>query len=534
MQNNYLKNWSKKYKIDESKIHYNLTPQLLIEEAIKNEEGILAQNGALVCTTDKITGRSPNDRYIVKDDLTEKTINWGKVNIPFGKTDFNNLLDKMLAHISKNKIYYRDAFACTEPLYQIKINIITTLAWHNLFSHHMFIRDQNLQDLVQNKKGELKNFLIIDAPDFVADPKIDKTRSKNFVIINFSEKIVIIGGTKYAGEIKKSVFSILNYLLPKNHNVLPMHCAANMGKKNDTALFFGLSGTGKTTLSTDNDRRLIGDDEHGWSNKGIFNFEGGCYAKTINLSPNNELQIYNSIKFGSILENVVFFKGTREVNFKDASLTENTRTSYPIYHIPNYVNNLISPQPKNIFFLACDAYGVLPPISKLNINQAMYHFLSGYTAKVAGTENGINEPIAAFQACFGLPFLPLHPIIYANMLGKKLNEKNINVWLVNTGWVGGPYGIGKRIRIKETREIIRTALNNGFDKIDFNNTNIFGLNIPKNCPNIDDSLLNSRSLWKDKDDYDQKAKFLINLFEQNFEQYNDKADDNIKLGKLGN
>ena len=525
MNTENIKNWLEKFELEESKINYNLSSTKLIEESIKNNEGILSENGALVCETGKYTGRSPKNRYIVKDNITSNTVNWGDTNIPFAENDFDNLLKKIKSYISNKKLYIRDAYACTDPQYKLKIRIINTLAWHNLFSHHMFIRNND------NNSSEI-DFTIINAPEFEANPKEDKTRSTNFVIINFSKKVIIIGGTKYAGEIKKSIFSVLNYLLPKNHNVLSMHCAANIGDKNDTALFFGLSGTGKTTLSTDINRRLIGDDEHGWSDKGIFNFEGGCYAKTINLSPQNEIQIFNSIKFGSILENVRFFEGTRKPNYKDATLTENTRTSYPIYHIPNYISEKVSPHPKNIFFLACDAYGVLPPISKLNINQAMYHFLSGYTAKIAGTENGIVEPVATFQACFGLPFLPLNPIKYANMLGQKLKNNTINVWLINTGWISGPYGIGNRIRIIDTRNIIRASINDSFDKIKFNNNNIFGLNIPESCPNIDSEILDPKTRWKNSKDYIEKAKFLINLFDNNFKQYESEADENLILGKM--
>ena len=522
--------WLKGIGIKDTKdIIYNASPSELIEKSIKNHEAEFCSNGAIVTKTGEFSGRSPKDRYIIKDKITENELSWDtstSENNPFSQKDFDNIFSKVKKYLRNKKLYIRDSYVCTNPKYRLNLRIINTLAWQNLFSHNMFLRPDKDESFDPD-------FTIFAVPDFVANPIEDNTKSKNFVIINLTQKIVIIGGTKYAGEIKKSVFYILNYLLPKKHNVLSMHCSANIDNSKDTALFFGLSGTGKTTLSADTNRYLIGDDEHGWAEDGIFNFEGGCYAKTINLSPQNEPQIYKAIKYGATLENVPFYKGTRDPNYKDSSLTENTRTAYPIYHIPSYYKENISPEPKNIFFLTCDAYGVLPPIAKLNDYQAMYHFISGYTAKIAGTEAGIIDPVATFSACFGLAFLPLNPIAYSKLLGQKLKNKNINVWYINTGWIGGPYKVGYRIRIKDTRTIIRSALKGLLENVEYDDNNIFGLNVPQSCPGLQLNIFNPRNMWSNKTDYDKQSEMLIKKFNENFKKYDKYADEDILKGRLG-
>jgi len=426
---------------------WNLPPAALVEETILNGQGELSDTGALAIDTGEFTGRSPKDRFIVCDSNTEDTCWWGDINLKFDSDKFDQLYDKITAYLSNRDVYVRDAYACADPTYRLNIRVVNEFPWSNMFAYNMFLRPT---------EEELANFspewTILNAPGFHADPEKDGTRQHNFAVINFSKKTIIIGGTGYTGEIKKGIFSVLNYVLPHEKQVLSMHCSANIGnEKNDTAIFFGLSGTGKTTLSADENRRLIGDDEHGWSGNSVFNFEGGCYAKTIDLSQEKEPQIFGAVKFGAILENINFKENTATVDYSDSKKTENTRVSYPIHHIDNIAQPSVGTTPKNIFFLTCDAYGVLPPISKLDRGQAMYHFISGYTAKVAGTEAGITEPQTAFSACFGAPFLPLHPGRYAEMLGKKIEENNVNVWLVNTGWSGGPYGVGSRMKLGYTR-----------------------------------------------------------------------------------
>src|ERR1017187_4632997 len=415
-------------------VQWNLTPAQLVEKAIKAGEGKLCENGAFAADTGKFTGRSPKDKFIVADELTEDSVWWGEINTRFDPDKFDKLYDKVTGYLVGKELYVRDAYACAQPEYRLNIRVITESAFQNLFANNLFLRP---------KAEELADFdpewHIIAAPGFLADPAIDGTRQPNFAILNFTRKIILIGGTAYTGEIKKGIFSVLNFVLPHQRNVLSMHCSANIGKGGDTAIFFGLSGTGKTTLSADPERGLIGDDEHGWSDKSVFNFEGGCYAKCVSLTKEKEPQIYNAIKFGALLENIHFYEGTSKVDFENISKTENTRVAYPIDFIENCVEPSIGYIPKNIFFLTADAFGVLPPISKLNAGQAMYHFISGYTAKVAGTEVGITEPQTTFSACFGKAFLPLHPTKYAELLGKKLKENNVNVWLVNTGWSGGSY-----------------------------------------------------------------------------------------------
>lgn len=506
-------------------VHWNLPPAQLIEEAIKNREGFLCNNGALMCDTGKFTGRSPKDRFWVRDEETEDSIWWSDINLPIQTNSFEQIQKKMLQFLEGKKLYVRDAYAGADEDYRLNLRVINTMAWHNLFCYNMFLRP-DAEDL----KTFIPNFTIINAPDFEADPEIDGTREKNFVIVNLSQRIILIGGTGYAGEMKKGIFSVLNYLLPKKRNVLPMHCSANIGVAGDTAIFFGLSGTGKTTLSADPERALIGDDEHGWTDNSVFNFEGGCYAKVVNLSKENEPEIFDAIRFGSILENTRFLPGTREVDYSNTEITENTRTAYPIHFIDNAVVPSMGGIPKNIFFLTCDAYGVLPPISKLNAGQAMYHFISGYTAKVAGTEAGITEPQSVFSACFGAPFLPLHPTKYAEMLGTKMRENKVNIWLINTGWSGGSYGEGSRMQLKYTRSMITAALTGQLNNIQYSKHPIFGVSIPESCPGVPPEILNPKNTWKDKELYDQKANLLANKFNSNFEIYSEYASEEIMSG----
>ncbi|MFP4090446.1 MAG: phosphoenolpyruvate carboxykinase (ATP) [Cyclobacteriaceae bacterium] len=506
-------------------VFWNLHPAELVEEAVKRGEGVIADSGALMCDTGKFTGRAPKDRFIVKDDITKDKVWWGDVNIPFDAVKFDKLFDKMVKFLDGRKIYIRDAATGADPKYRFNLRIIDTQAWHNLFCYNMFLR----LDDDEAEKFE-PDFTILAVPEFKADPEVDGTRSPNFAIINFSRRIILVGGTGYAGETKKGVFSVLNFLLPEREHVLSMHCSANMGKNGDTAIFFGLSGTGKTTLSADPKRYLIGDDEHGWTEDSVFNFEGGCYAKVIDLSPESEPEIWNAVKFGAILENTRFKPGTRTVDFANKEVTENTRVSYPIYHIENAREPSVGGTPSNIFFLTADAYGVLPPISRLTTAQAMYHFISGYTAKVAGTEAGVTEPRATFSACFGSPFMPLHPTKYAEILGEKMEQHKVNVWLINTGWSGGPYGVGSRIKLKYTRAMITAALEGKLDGVDFEEHPVFGVSMPKSCFEVPSEILNPRNTWKDKEAYDDKAAYLAEQFNKNFEKFADNASDEIKGG----
>ncbi len=511
----------------------NLQPAALVEKTIVMGQGQLSSTGALVIKTGKFTGRSPKDRFIVKDDLTKDRIDWGEINIPTDLTTYQELYKKIITYSEGLKqIFVRDAYACANPNYRLNIRVFTEYPWQNLFAYNMFLRPS---------ENDLTNFSpdwqVYAFPGVNANPNVHGTRQENFSIINFSDKKIIIGGTAYTGEIKKGIFSVLNYILPLANKVLPMHCSANVGSGGDTALFFGLSGTGKTTLSNDPDRRLIGDDEHGWSKESVFNFEGGCYAKTIDLSATKEPQIYKAIKFGALLENVGFAEDGCTVDYEDVALTQNTRVSYPIYHIDNIMYNSRGDLPHNIFFLTCDAFGILPPISKLTIEQAMYHFISGYTAKIAGTEEGINEPEATFSACFGAPFLPLHPTVYAELLGKKIRlgsrsgDGKINVWLVNTGWTGGAYGEGSRIELSFTRAMIKSALNGMLNKVEYRQHPIFNLAVPKKCPDVPNAILNPRDTWRNEEEYDQMAIKLAQLFIKNFERYADRASkDTLDAG----
>ena len=507
--------------INARNVYWNLAQEELFESTIANGQGVLADSGALVVKTGKFTGRDPKNRFIVRDAYTND-VAWGDINFPFDSDKFDKLYDKVIAYFEDKDLWVQDGMACANPKYELKIRAITEYPWMAGFVHNMFLRPT---------QEELSTFApewtILNAPGFQAIPEVDGTNAPNFAILNFTRKVVLIGGTGYTGEIKKGIFSALNYLLPKENDVLTMHCSSNIGKDGDTAVFFGLSGTGKTTLSADSKRELIGDDEHGWSDEGVFNFEGGCYAKTIDLSAEKEPDIWGAIKHQAILENVKFFEGTRTVDFADTSITQNTRVSYPIYHINNARNPSMGGVPKNIFFLTADAFGVLPPISKLTAGQAMYHFISGYTAKVAGTEVGIVDPVATFSSCFGEPFLPHHPTVYAEMLGEKIRKFGVNVWLVNTGWVGGGFGVGNRISLKYTRAMITAAMEGNLDNVEYSKHQVFGLNMPVTCPNVPAELLNPRNSWEDVNAYDQKANYLASIFIKNFSKFEDKANEEI-------
>lgn len=518
-----IAHWLNTIGIKDATALWNPSASELAEETLQLKQGVLTGTNALAVDTGEFTGRSPKDKFTVCDELTKDTIWWGDVNFKFDPQKFDALYNKVVNHLSGKRIYVRDCFACADKNYRLSIRVTTELPWSNLFAHNLFIRPT---------KEELASFspewLIINAPTFRADASADGTRQHNFAILNFTRKIILIGGSGYTGEIKKGIFTLLNYILPHEKNVLSMHCSANVGKNGDTAIFFGLSGTGKTTLSADPNRALIGDDEHGWAENTIFNIEGGCYAKCVNLTEEKEPQIYHAIHEGALLENVRFFPGTNTVNYEDISVTENTRVAYPIHFIENAKEPSVGGIPKNIFFLTCDAFGVLPPISKLSAAQAMYHFISGYTAKVAGTEVGITEPVITFSACFGKPFLPLHPAKYAELLGKKLRQHpEINVWLVNTGWTGGKYGEGSRIKLPFTRALITAALNGDLENIKYETLPTFNLNIPVSCPGVPSEILNPCNTWKDKDAYAAKANELAKAFVKNFEQYASAANEEI-------
>ena len=502
--------------------YWNLHPSELVEETILRGEGILTDVGALAIDTGEFTGRSPKDKFVVYDENTKDSVWWGDVNNRFESDKFDALQNRMLAYLGGKEIWLRDAYVCADSTYRLNIRVVNEYPWSNLFSYNLFLRPT-----AEEIKTFKHDWVIINAPGFKADAKIDGTRQHNFAIINFTKKTILIGGTAYTGEIKKSIFSVLNYILPHEQKVLSMHCSANIGKDGDTAIFFGLSGTGKTTLSADPSRKLIGDDEHGWSDKGVFNFEGGCYAKCVDLTAEKEPQIFSAIKFGSLLENIDFYEGTSTVDYANISKTENTRVSYPANYIDNAVTPALGDMPKNIFFLTCDAFGVLPPISKLTTGQAMYNFISGYTAKVAGTEMGITEPTTTFSACFGKAFLPLHPTKYAELLGEKLKKHNVNVWLLNTGWVGGSYGVGSRIKLSYTRALITAALTGGLDNVEFGTTPYFKLKFPKACPGVPSEILEPMNAWKDKVAFNKVAQNLAASFLKNFEQYASAANEEI-------
>ena len=502
--------------------YWNLSPAELVEESIILGLGQLTSTGALAIDTGEFTGRSPKDRFIVCDDKTEQDVWWGDINIKFDSEAFDALYTRMQAYLTNRDVYVRDAYVCADDNYRMNLRVVTELPWSNQFASNMFLRPT--REEILNASPE---WHVVNAPGFIANPETDGTRQHNFAIVNFTKKMIIIGGTGYTGEIKKGIFSVLNYILPVERGVLPMHCSANVGEAGDTAVFFGLSGTGKTTLSSDPNRRLIGDDEHGWADGSVFNFEGGCYAKTIDLTRESEPQIWDAIKFGAILENIGYEDDGCTPDFTDGTKTENTRVSYPIDHIDNVMTPSVGGDPKNIFFLTCDAFGVLPPISKLTKGQAMYHFISGYTAKVAGTEAGITEPVTAFSAGFGAPFLPLHPARYAEMLGNKMDQGNVNVWLINTGWSGGSYGQADRIKLRYTRAMITAALEGNLDAVEFNTHEVFGLAMPTSCPDVPDEILNPRSTWADKGAYDAKANELADKFVKNFEQFAEGSSEEI-------
>jgi phosphoenolpyruvate carboxykinase (ATP) len=505
------------------KVHWNHNTPLLYEDIIRQGEGFLAHLGAIVVRTGLHTGRAAKDKFIVEEPDSRGLVWWGKVNKPFAEERFNLLYHRLQAYIQGRDLWVQDCFAGHDPDYRLPIRVITETAWHNLFARNMFIQAE-WDELAKH----VPDFSILHVPNFHAIPDIDGTRSEAFVVLSLSRKLVLIGGTSYAGEIKKSIFTVLNYLLPQD-NVLSMHCSANMGREGDVALFFGLSGTGKTTLSADPDRKLIGDDEHGWSSAGVFNFEGGCYAKVIDLSQDSEPEIYATTRrFGTILENVGIDGITRRLDLEDASLTENTRAAYPLSHIPNALREGMGEHPRNIVMLTADAFGVLPPISKLTPEQAMYHFISGYTAKVAGTEAGVTEPQATFSACFGAPFMVLHPSRYAELLADKIREHNVSCWLVNTGWSGGPYGVGERMKIKHTRLLLNAALNGELDKVSYDLDPVFGLQVPTACPGIPSEILKPRNTWSDQEAYDSKAAHLAQLFVENFRQFEDQAPAEVK------
>ncbi len=511
------------YGIERATEYWNLSPEELVEHSIKKGLGKLTESGAIAINTGKFTGRSPKDRFIVKDDYTQGTVDWNDINMPFSAEKFDQLERKMIDYMGGKELYVRDAYACADKNYALSLRLVSEYPWSNQFAYNMFLRPT-----AEELTGFDPEWTILNAPEFLADPELDGTRQENFAIISFTKKRILIGGTGYTGEIKKGIFSVLNCILPHEKQVLSMHCSANTNEAGDTAIFFGLSGTGKTTLSASSDRLLIGDDEHGWSDEGVFNFEGGCYAKAIDLSEDKEPEIYRAIKHRAILENIGFHEGTRDPDYTDDSITQNTRVSYPIDHIENAKIPSVGKHPNNIFFLTCDAFGVLPPISKLTRGQAMYHFISGYTAKVAGTEEGIDEPQLAFSAGFGAPFLPLHPARYAEMLGDKMDAHDVNIWLVNTGWTGGPYGTGSRIKLKYTRAMVIAALDGKLDQVEYKVDPIFGLNMPTSCPHVPKNLLDPKNTWSDPDAYDDKAKNLARSFIENFKQFEGAADEEIK------
>ena len=493
----------------------NLPVSQLVEIALARGEGVLAATGSLSCTTGKYTGRSPQDRFIVDEPSVHDRIAWGKINRPITEKSFEGLYQKMMAYLGTSQYFIFDGFAGADERYRLPVRVINEFAWHNIFVQQLLICPT-----VDQLADHQPEFTVICTPGLKADPLTDGTNSEAFIVLSFEKRVVLIGGTEYAGEIKKSIFSVLNFLMPER-DILPMHCSANVGVDNDVALFFGLSGTGKTTLSADPERRLIGDDEHGWSSSGIFNFEGGCYAKCINLSKQHEPQIWDAIRFGTVTENVVLDDLTRAADYSNESLTENTRAGYPIEHIDNAMIPGLAGHPHVVIFLTADAFGILPPIAKLTKEQAMYYFLSGYTSKLAGTERGITEPEATFSSCFGEPFLPLNPAEYANMLGERIDAHHVQVYLVNTGWSGGPYGVGKRMKLSFTRAMISAALNGTLEKVLYRQDPVFGFLIPETVPGVPETILQPRGTWEDPVAYDIAAQALAARFHQNFSKFSD-------------
>ncbi|MGB7842894.1 MAG: phosphoenolpyruvate carboxykinase (ATP) [Salinimicrobium sp.] len=515
-----------KYGLRNSKVHWNLSGEELQKITVEQEMGVETANGTLAVNTGKFTGRSPQDRFIVQDDYTREKVWWGKINKPLSPENFDRLYDRVSNYLSEKEVYVHDGYVCAHQDYRMNVRTITEYPWSNFFVKNMFLRLKE-----EELNGFEEEWLVLCAPGYEeTEPDKFGLRQGNFSILNFSKKIALVGGSAYTGEIKKGIFSALNLSLLVEKNVLPMHCSANVGEDGDTAIFFGLSGTGKTTLSADPDRKLIGDDEHGWTEEDVvFNFEGGCYAKVIGLTEEQEPDIYRAIKPGAMLENVVL-DDHKEVDFFNDSITQNTRVSYPIYHIDNIQEKSYAKNPKNIFFLTCDAFGVLPPVSKLTPGQAAYHFISGYTAKVAGTEAGINEPVPSFSACFGEPFMPLHPTVYAEMLSRKMEKSGVNVWLINTGWSGGPYGVGSRIKLKYTRAMISEILKGELQKVDYEMHPIFGLNMPKYCTGVPSEIMNPLNTWLQKSAYIQKSIQLAHSFHLNFEKYATQASEFIVEG----
>ena len=505
-------------------LHWNLTMAPLVEFAIQRSEGLMAKDGPLVVKTGRHTGRSAQDKFTVRDELTDKAIWWNNGNKPMDPDVFDRLHEDFLAALGqKDVLFVQDLYGGSQPEHRVRVRVINELAWHSLFIRTMLVRPE---------AGELADFVpeftVIDLPSFRADPARHGCRSETAIAVNFTKKLILIGGTSYAGEMKKGVFGLLNFLLPPQ-GIMPMHCSANIGPHGDTAVFFGLSGTGKTTLSADPSRTLIGDDEHGWSDTAVFNFEGGCYAKMIRLSPVAEPEIYATTKrFGTVLENVVVDPVTRELDLDDPTLAENSRGAYPVDYIPNHSPENMGPVPKNVVMLTADAFGVLPPIAKLTPEQAMYHFLSGYTAKVAGTEIGVTEPQATFSTCFGAPFMPRHPSVYGNLLKERIARGGVDCWLVNTGWTGGKYGVGKRMPIKETRALLNAALDGSLKNVEFRKDPNFGFDVPVAVPGVDSNLLDARAAWADKDEYDRTAQKLVQLFVDNFAQFEDHIDQGVK------
>jgi phosphoenolpyruvate carboxykinase (ATP) len=508
--------------INYRELHANLSSAALAEMAVARGEGLLGARGALAVRTGTRTGRSPGDRYLVAESPAREQIWWGPVNRPMEPAVFERLLDKVRAYLQGRELFVTDNWACADPRYRLNIRVVAEKAWHALFAQCLFLRPT-----AQERAGFQPQLTIVHASGMQADPTTDGTHSEAFIVLSLQRRLVLIGGTHYAGEIKKAVFAVLNYHLPQQ-GVFPMHCAANVGPKGDTALFFGLSGTGKTTLSADPERRLIGDDEHGWSGEGVFNFEGGCYAKTINLSREGEPQIWNAIRFGCVLENVVLDPHTRQPDYADAHLTENTRAAYPVDFIDNCELSGRGGHPANVVFLTCDAFGVLPPVSRLTPEQAMYHFLSGYTAKVAGTEAGVTEPAATFSTCFAAPFLPLQPTRYAEMLAERLRKHGSEVWLVNTGWTGGSYGQGSRIELRYTRAMVRAALSGSLAKVPASPDPQFGVLVPHNCPGVPAELLQPRHTWKNPAEFDARARRLAALFQDNFKSYATGVPESVR------
>jgi len=505
-----------------ARVYWNLNTPELYEEIARRNEGVLSNHGAVLVDTGEFTGRAAKDKAIVHEADSADKVFWGDVNKDFSQEKFNALKERMMAHAKGRELFVQDTFVGADPKYRLPVRVISELSWHSLFARTMFISNSG------ETEPHKPEFTIINFPSFQADPQRDGTRSTTFILMDFSQRLVLIGGTSYAGETKKSAFTIMNYLLPQR-NVMSMHCSANVGAEGDVAIFFGLSGTGKTTLSADPERRLIGDDEHGWSDDGVFNFEGGCYAKVIKLSAEAEPDIYRTTKmFGTILENVVYDQITRQIDLDDPRKTENTRASYPLTSISNIVPEGRAGHPRNIIMLTADAFGVLPPVARLSPEQAMYHFLSGYTAKVAGTEKGIKEPEATFSTCFGAPFMVLHPGVYADLLGKQMARHNAACWLVNTGWSGGPYGVGQRMKISYTRAMIRAILNGSLAQTETTPDPIFGVNVPVSCPEVPDHVLQPRNTWTDKDAYDAAAKDLARRFNENFKKYEAGVSDAVR------